>query len=362
MAPRRPLDRERRRTAKLRRRRRRLATVLCVPVVAIAAALALLLGSAPRERSHTSNAISRQPPPHRPATPSRPSSYAVGLEILRLVEPGRAVTFADGASEPRTLETYVRYPAKGPSQETDVMGAPPATADGPFPLVVFGHGFDKTPETYKLLLQSWARAGFVVAAPVFPLENADAPGGPDESDLVNQPDDMRFVISRLLAESASQRSRLAGLIDPAEVAVSGQSDGGDTALAVGYAHCCHDAHVRAVVVLSGAEGPFSGFEFSPGEPPLLATQGTADPINRPEETSAFFEAARPPKYLLSLEGAGHMPPYTGEQPELEIVQRVTITFLYAYLEHRAAAQRRLRSIGNVSGVTTLTADAPSASR
>jgi hypothetical protein len=61
--------------------------------------------------------------------------------------------------------------------------------------VIFGHGFAVTPGIYTPLLQYWARAGYVVAAPIFPLGNANAPGGPNESDLVNQPRDMSFVIT-----------------------------------------------------------------------------------------------------------------------------------------------------------------------
>src|SRR6202035_5291617 len=97
----------------------------------------------------------------------------------------------------------VRYPALGAPAATDIAGAPPARAEGPFPLIVFGHGFAVTPATYSRLLQSWTRAGFVVAAPVFPLGNARAPGGPNEADLVNQPADMSFVISHMLAATAA---------------------------------------------------------------------------------------------------------------------------------------------------------------
>ena len=106
-------------------------------------------------------------------------------------------------------------------------------------------------------MQSWARAGYVVAAPVFPLENANAPGGPDESDLVNQPADMRFVISRMLAASSAGSGPLAGLLDPKQIAVAGQSDGGDTALAVAYNRYYRDPRVGAAVILSGAELPAS---------------------------------------------------------------------------------------------------------
>ena len=323
----------------------------------IVAAVTLAGGRGGPAATHTGGAKG-QPPSKPPPTPARPSAYAVGLETLRLVEPGRTVELPSGTREPRTLLTYVRYPALGAPGRTDVSGATPARADGPFPLVVFGHGFAVMPELYERMLQSWARAGYVVAAPVFPLENADAPGGPDESDLRNQPDDMRFVISRVLAASSSGSGPLSGLVDPSEVAASGQSDGGDTALAVGYDKYFSDPLVKAVIVLSGAEIPgLGGFQFPSGSPPLLAAQGTADPVNLPSETTAFFEAARPPKYLLSLLGAGHLPPYSYEQPQLGIVERVTIAFLDAYLEHKPGALQRLRSAGNVPGTTTLRAEA-----
>ena len=130
--------------------------------------------------------------------------------------------------------TYVRYPALGAPGEVDVRNAAPASAGGPYPLVVFGHGFAVTPHVYASLLQSWARAGYVVAAPVFPLGNADAPDGPDEADLVNQPADMSFVISSLLALNQPGAGALTGLIDPGQIAVAGHSDGAETALAVAY--------------------------------------------------------------------------------------------------------------------------------
>ena len=130
--------------------------------------------------------------------------------------------------------TYVRYPALGPPSAKERRNAPPQRAAEPFPLVVFGHGFTLTPAPYSRLLEAWARAGFVVAAPRFPLENAQAPGGPDESDLINQPADMSFVISKLLSASSRPGGQLQGLIDPQRIAVSGHSDGGETALAVAY--------------------------------------------------------------------------------------------------------------------------------
>jgi dienelactone hydrolase len=221
-------------------------------------------------------------------------------------------------------------------------------------LIVFGHGFALLPGAYAKLLDAWTRAGFVVAAPVFPVENEHAPGGPDEGDLTNQPGDMSFVISRLLAASASSISPLHGLIDPARVAVAGHSDGAETAFAVAYERHFVDRRVRAAVILSGAELPPETIAGDGNSPPLLAVQGTADPINPPSATYSLFRAVRRPKYLLKLLGAGHLPPYTTAARQLGVVERVTIAFLDRYF--RDGTFSRLVSAGRVPGVAILTSD------
>jgi dienelactone hydrolase len=210
---------------------------------------------------------------------------------------------------------------------------------------------------YSHLLDAWARAGYVVAAPVFPLENADAPGGPDESDLPNQPADMSRVITRMKAADAATSSPLRDLIAPLEIAVAGQSDGGDTALAVAYDPGDRDRRVRAAMILSGAEIPgLRAFQIAPGGPPLLAVQGTADTVNPPSATNAFFDSAPAPKYRLNQIGARHLPPYSSQQPQLRIIESTTVAFLDRYLKRMPGAQQRLQHVGTVPGVATLQAD------
>jgi predicted dienelactone hydrolase len=217
---------------------------------------------------------------------------------------------------------------------------------------VFAHGYALTPGTYSRLLGAWTQAGYVVAAPLFPLEKANAPGGPDESDLVNEPRDVSFVIARLLALNARANGVLRTRIDPARIAVAGHSDGGVTALAVAYDRRFRDRRIRAAIVLSGAALPGMG-SFPQRGPPLLAVQGTADTINAPATTASFFRLARRPKFLLWLLGASHRPPYADQEPQLAVVERTTIAFLNHYLKNRSlhvfykAAQHR--------GLTRLTA-------
>jgi len=282
--------------------------------------------------------------------------YAVGLITLHLVEPNRTATLRDGQVIPRELTTFVRYPAAGrPEDGRDLPGAPPAA--GPFPLIVFGHGFDISPNFYAGLLRYWTSRGFVVAAPEFPLEKPNAPGGgPDEDDLPNQPGDMTFLITKLLAMSAAANGPLSGLINSGQIAVAGQSDGGDTALAVAYDPPYRDPLVRAAVILSGAEIPMlPAYTIAPGGPPLLATQGTADNINPPSATYQFYDPAPPPKFLLLLLGAGHLPPYSSDQAALSVVERVSTDFLRYYLQGKGTLSA-MEHAGQVPGVASLQAD------
>jgi fermentation-respiration switch protein FrsA (DUF1100 family) len=334
-------------------------TLLLALVAVLYAALALLPGAHRTSADRAGRGASRGALGNveLPKPTKRPSRYAVGMLVRRYVEPGRTVTYANGLSEPRSLLTYIRYPALGPPGATELAGAVPADVDGPFPLIVFGHGFDESPNFYSRLLNDWAHEGFIVAAPEFPLERPNAPGGPQRADLINEPADVRFLISRLLGESAASNGPLAGLIDPSRVAVAGQSDGGDVALALGYDHYDREPLVKAVVVLSGAELPgLAGFEFPPGSPPLFGAQGTADKINSPQETEEYFNAAGDPKYLLTLIGAEHLPPYSSEEPQLSIVARTSADFLHGYLENKPAELRKMEEAAEDPGISSLTAD------
>jgi dienelactone hydrolase len=332
--------------------RKRAALVLGI------AAFAAIAGSAAvqaRPASRAGRTVTAITPAAHDVVPV-PADTAVGLRVVTLIDRSRRVHFGNGTVEPRTLVTQVRYPAVGAPGADDVADAPPLLADGPYPLVIFGHGFAETPTVYARLLDSWARAGYVVAAPLFPLTQKYVPGGRRDDDLINQPADMSFVITRMLARSDRPTGFFHGLLADDLIAVSGQSDGAATALAEAYDPVFRDPRVRAAIILSGAYvDPLGGhFSFPAQGPALLAAQGSADPINEPSATSEYYEAAPRPKFLLSLVGATHLPPYTTQEPYLGIVERVTVAFLDHFLRHQHASLERMRADGEVAGSATLT--------
>jgi len=262
------------------------------------------------------------------------SSPTLRVRVLRLVDRSRLAHFRNGTSGPRVLATTVRYPAG---------------SRRPLPLVVFAHGFALTPETYEPLLDAWASAGYVVAAPLFPVEGSSAPGGPSQADLVNEPGDLRFVVSRLTAPT----SPLRGIVDASRVAVAGHSDGAEAALSAAFDPRFRDRRIRAAVIMSGAALP--GFAGAPaGSPPLLAVQGTSDSINQPGTTSAYYRLMRRPKFLLWLLGASHLPPYSTADRWSSVVDRATVAFLDRYL--RRGSIRPLVTAGTHSSLARIVSD------
>lgn len=249
----------------------------------------------------------------------------------------------DGHDVARSLPTLVRYPSVGTARP------------GGYPLVVFAPGYLQCRSAYAPLLQDWASAGYVVAAVQFPLTNCHIATEAEESDIVNQPGDVSFVITQLLAASSSSKGPLAGLIDPDEVALAGHSDGGDTVAAVAANGCCADPRVKATIVLAGAElSSMGGPYFSSPPAPMLFVQGTADTVNVPADSLALYsQDTTGVRAYLQLDGATHFTPYEGQAPPEPLVADVTLDFLDRYVLGQGSAQAAMEHDGNVPGVASL---------
>jgi dienelactone hydrolase len=285
-------------------------------------------------------------PTHRiPARTAERAPTGVRTVVVTFVDHRRTVRFLNGTVAQRRLTTVIRYPYWG--QEAGQLG------NRRVPLIVFAHGFGLTPSRYRQILLAWAQAGYVVAAPVFPGEQAGAPGGPVRDDLLNEPADLRFVVDRLITAAHHSSRGFARTLDPGRIGFAGHSDGGDAVLAVGYDSRFRSARVSAAVVFAGADLP--GIEprhFRAG-PPLLAVQGTADPINHPRDTEAYFSRVGQPKLLLTLVQGGHFGPYTGQQPQTQICARVSTAFFDRTLKGASVSFSRLLALGNQDGLSTL---------
>jgi dienelactone hydrolase len=209
----------------------------------------------------------------------------------------------------------------------------PSDGGGPFPLVVFAHGYGVTPANYAPLLRRIAAAGYVVAAPTYPLLSG-IPAGP--TDTVGWDDlapDTRFVTSEVLRLAGSGDPVLGGLVDPGRIAVAGHSDGAVVAFQDGFTPFKLDDRVRAVVAYNADLGLYGGYQ--PNGRPILDLLSDQDPYNPYGPAIAWARnSLQDPKTVISLFNASHEGPVMNPaDPHYDAVAYVTIGFLDAYLKN-----------------------------
>jgi predicted dienelactone hydrolase len=324
-------------------------TSLIVVVLVMLALVPGCAGQPEHQAARPSRSAASAGPETKTTTPAPATAAAVGGDGDYLTGE-RQVTFTEPANtgpdgrhlSQRTLVTQIWYPR-------DRVRA------GPFALLLFAPGFLQCPGTYSDLLRAWASAGYVVAALNFPRTNCHLGTEADEADLVHQPRDMSYALTRLLALSARPGDPFSGLLDPHKIGAAGQSDGGDTVAALAANTCCADRRFRAVAVLSGAEWPPMPGRYFPGQvPPMLFAQGSADTINPPWMSLQLYHAdGAGTRYYLDLFGASHLIPYQGTNPVERLMARVTLAFFDRYVLSQADELETMTRDGNVTGTAAL---------
>jgi dienelactone hydrolase len=246
----------------------------------------------------------------------------------------------DPSRTERRLETIIHYPDG---------------ERGPFPLLVFAHGFMDHPREFTELTTAWAEAGYVVAAPAFPLTRIDAAGGPNAADFPNQPADVRFVIDEVGRLSEEEGHELTGRVDLERVGVAGHGLGVTTVLAPTFHSCCHDDRIDAAMALSGILIDLDGvYEFA--DTPVMVLFGRADEFLPPTTGTDLYGRAQAPKLLVTIAGGTHYQPYQdGTHPADEAVAAATTRFWDHYVSGEGAVNDVLGAAA-VDGVTTLQHD------
>ncbi len=296
-------------------------------------------------------------PTPRPGQPLA-DRYAVGIRTQTILDNARSTASrGDTPAHPgRVLATSFFYPAAtGAISSTEQAGVP--GRKGGFPLVVFAHGFDANPASYRVFLHTLAAAGYVVAAPTFPIEAAIAGAGAARrsyAEMANQMYDMSAVITAVSHWAADHTTWLSGVVDASNVAVVGHSDGAMTVAGMELSTGYYDSRPKAAIVLSGAGLPIPGATYgSRHTVPLLVEQATADPYNPAAAGRYLFDSAHGPRRYLSLTGVYHMWPLNGGDYISDLTRRVVVAQLDDTLKHDTSAAGRLSAAAQVPGYTSL---------
>ena len=133
-------------------------------------------------------------------------------------------------------------------------------------------------------------------------------------DYYRQPGDVSFVLSALLAKSATVGDELEGLMDPARIGFKGYSGGAVTGLLF-FNTCCADARIGSVVAVKGFPPPTGSglpvtgtYDWSRGTP-LFMLNACDDPIIPYAPALEGFLAAAAPKFFTQqLSGTHASPP------------------------------------------------------
>jgi len=184
-------------------------------------------------------------------------------------------------------------------------GAEPDREDGPYPVILFSHGFAGFPEQSLDLTTHLASWGYVVAAPdhversLSGILGTAAVGVPPMEDA----DVLAATLDLVEEEAGKDTSPLGrGMVDTEKVGVAGHSAGAGAT----YAFAGADERVDAFATYSVGTG--SDDEPRPDAPALpgLVMLGDRDGVIEPDATRTVYEGLSSPKYLAEIADSGHL--------------------------------------------------------
>lgn len=177
-----------------------------------------------------------------------------------------------------------------------------AGSEGPYPTVLFSHGFAGFPEQSADLVTHLASWGFVVIAPDHVERSLSGQLGVAAKDV--EPRDDPEVLSASLDDAlAIEDSPLTGLVDEDRVAVAGHSAGAGAT----YQEAAAEPRIKSFIAYSIGNRVEEGEDPPPvPEVPGMVMAGTDDNIIEFERSEEVYDEMETPKYFVSIENAGHL--------------------------------------------------------
>jgi predicted dienelactone hydrolase len=182
---------------------------------------------------------------------------------------------------------------------------PASNEQGPYPLIVYSHGFSSMKEEGAYLAEHLATIGYVAVVVDYPLTNVMAPGGPNVFDVINQPGDISFLIDSLTSMSRTPGDDLEGMVDGNRIGVVGLSLGGMTTTLAGFHPQLRDPRIGAAISIAGPLNIFSEKFFDHADVPFLMIAGDIDALVAYSTNAIHFPAKVPDGKLVTIKGGSH---------------------------------------------------------
>ncbi len=210
------------------------------------------------------------------------------------------VEFEDSS---RPTAAYKDYPGSDSRSMTGRIWQPESQT--PAPLVFYSHGFMSSHSEGEYIGRFLATHGYITVAVDFPLTGASAPAGPLVTDVINQPQDVSFVLDQLLVRNRDQDDPMYGRIDPLRVAAVGLSLGGLTTELVAFHSQLRDPRIRAAASIAGPTANMTRGFFTSRVLPFLMLAGSSDQIVPYIGNALPILNKAPGATLVTLDAASH---------------------------------------------------------
>lgn len=225
---------------------------------------------------------------------------------------------------------------------------------GPWPLIIFSHGFGGCAKQSTFLTAYLAEQGYIVAAPdhidARPCKTVRAyemhkdmlerqPEKPfrqpeqwDDQTYASRRDDINNTLSSILADPLFK-----GYVDEDHIGLMGHSLGGYTALGIaGGWPAWKDPRFKAVMLLAPYTGPYVVEKTLSGvDLPAIYLTGSRDyditALIKKSGTGAYAQTSAP-KYMMELNEAGHFSFTERDNRFHERINKTALAFFDAYLK------------------------------
>ena len=235
-----------------------------------------------------------EPPPADSSSAAwlRAGPFSVGQTELVFIDVTRATSENNGiaAAPDRILPTTLWYPQD---------------AEGSHPLIIHSHGFVSSRTDLAYLAEQLASYGYVVAAADFPLTSGATEGGANANDVINQPEDISFLIDSIISLADGDKP-FPGNIDGNRIGLTGYSLGGFTTSLATYHPRLHDDRIAAAVSIAGLSAVLTNKFYQTRTVPFLMIAGTADALVDHASNAAIIPERISNGELLTIAGGSHL--------------------------------------------------------